>query len=148
MSLHDLRHTGISYWLRHGKNIKRISRVAGHSDVSITMRIYYNLLPEELDNVFDDSWTRIITSASSLTVMSAPATCMSGSSIWTTRMTLTSATLPSTSQHCCRFTPRLMILWTTVCVTGSKESAQGESAIGRFRAESLVTLRYGSQAFC
>ena len=54
MSLHDLRHTGISYWLRHGKNIKRISRVAGHSDVSITMRIYYNLLPEELDSVFDD----------------------------------------------------------------------------------------------
>ena len=54
MSLHDLRHTGISYWLRHGKNIKRISRVAGHSDVSITMRIYYNLLPEELDTVFDD----------------------------------------------------------------------------------------------
>ena len=54
MSLHDLRHTGISYWLRHGKNIKRISRVAGHSDVSITMRIYYNLLPDELDNVFDD----------------------------------------------------------------------------------------------
>ena len=54
MSLHDLRHTGISYWLRHGKNIKRISRAAGHSDVSITMRIYYNLLPDELDRVFGD----------------------------------------------------------------------------------------------
>ena len=54
MSLHDLRHTGISYWLRHGKNIKLISKVAGHSDVSITMRIYYNLLPDELDRVFGD----------------------------------------------------------------------------------------------
>ena len=53
LSLHDLRHTGISYWLRHGANIKRISRVAGHSDVSITMRIYYNLLPEEYDSAFD-----------------------------------------------------------------------------------------------
>lgn len=54
MSLHDLRHTGISYWLRHGKNIKLISRAAGHSDVSITMRIYYNLLPDELDRIFGD----------------------------------------------------------------------------------------------
>ena len=53
LSLHDLRHTGISYWLRHGANIKRISRIAGHSDVSITMRIYYNLLPEEYDSAFD-----------------------------------------------------------------------------------------------
>lgn len=52
LSLHDLRHTGISYWLRHGKNIKLISRAAGHSDVSITMRIYYNLLPDELDKIF------------------------------------------------------------------------------------------------
>lgn len=54
LSLHDLRHTGISYWLRHGKNIKLISRAAGHSDVSITMRIYYNLLPDELDKIFGD----------------------------------------------------------------------------------------------
>ncbi len=52
LSPHDLRHSGISYQIRHKMDIKVISRLAGHSDVSVTMRIYYDLIPEQLDNPY------------------------------------------------------------------------------------------------
>ena len=43
ISIHGLRHTGISYWIRHGVDIASISRTAGHTDISTTTRIYYNI---------------------------------------------------------------------------------------------------------
>ena len=55
LSLHDLRHTGISYWLRHGENIKVISRFAGHSSVNITMSVYYNLVSDDFEQAFQSN---------------------------------------------------------------------------------------------
>lgn len=54
ISLHGLRHTGISYWIRHGKDIALISRTAGHSDISTTTRIYYNIIEEQKMTMFKD----------------------------------------------------------------------------------------------
>ena len=53
ISLHGLRHTGISYYIRHGVDISLISRTAGHSDISTTMKIYYNIIEEQKMSMFD-----------------------------------------------------------------------------------------------
>lgn len=52
VSVHGLRHTGISYFIRHGVSIKVISKMAGHSDVATTDKIYYNVIQEQLRNAF------------------------------------------------------------------------------------------------
>lgn len=52
VSVHDLRHTGISYFLRHGMDVKVVSALAGHSDVTTTMRIYYNLVADQFDDPY------------------------------------------------------------------------------------------------
>ena len=41
--MHYLRHSGISYYLRHGVPIDVISKMAGHSSTDITRRIYYHI---------------------------------------------------------------------------------------------------------
>ena len=41
--MHYLRHSGISYYLRHGVPIDVISKMAGHSSADITRRIYYHI---------------------------------------------------------------------------------------------------------
>ncbi len=51
VTVHGLRHTGISYFLRHGIDIKVISEQAGHSEVSTTQNIYYNLVSEQLEEM-------------------------------------------------------------------------------------------------
>lgn len=62
ISIHGLRHTGISYFLRHGVDIKVVSKLAGHSDVTITMGIYYNLVKEQLENPYAKFFRDIIAS--------------------------------------------------------------------------------------
>ncbi|MCR4762518.1 MAG: tyrosine-type recombinase/integrase [Lachnospiraceae bacterium] len=52
VTIHGLRHTGISYFIRHGADIKVISQQAGHSDVGTTTRIYYNIINEQIDDVY------------------------------------------------------------------------------------------------
>ncbi len=59
ISIHDLRHTGISFFIRKGYDVKVISRLAGHSDVSTTMRIYYNLVKEQIENPYADLYQLI-----------------------------------------------------------------------------------------
>ncbi len=54
ISIHGLRHTGISYWIRHGVDIASISRTAGHTDISTTTRIYYNIIKEQTMSMFDN----------------------------------------------------------------------------------------------
>ena len=54
VTVHGLRHTGISYFLRHGVDVKVISEMAGHSDVATTQRIYYNVLQEQKDAAYDE----------------------------------------------------------------------------------------------
>lgn len=46
--VHDLRHTGISYFLRHGSPLAEVSKRAGHSKQSITADIYSHVLEETL----------------------------------------------------------------------------------------------------
>lgn len=46
-SPHDLRHTGISYYIRNGVPIDVVSKFAGHSNTSITSRIYYHIIEDQ-----------------------------------------------------------------------------------------------------
>lgn len=46
LNVHSLRHTGISYSLRHAKDnqdVMAVSAMAGHADVSVTFKIYNHL---------------------------------------------------------------------------------------------------------
>jgi integrase len=45
--LHYLRHTGISYYLRHGIPLEMVSKMAGHSSVAITERVYYHIIHQQ-----------------------------------------------------------------------------------------------------
>lgn len=45
-SLHNLRHTGISYYIRHKVPIDIIANMAGH-DVSVTQKIYYHIIQDQ-----------------------------------------------------------------------------------------------------
>lgn len=45
MRIHDLRHSAVTILLARGVNIKVISELLGHSDISITLRVYGHLLP-------------------------------------------------------------------------------------------------------
>jgi integrase len=45
MRFHDLRHTAATLLLGAGVNIKVVSEMLGHSNISITLRIYAHVLP-------------------------------------------------------------------------------------------------------
>ena len=53
ISVHGLRHTGISFFIRHGVDIKYISEMAGHSNVGITMQIYYEVVQEQKESEWE-----------------------------------------------------------------------------------------------
>jgi len=42
---HDLRHTAATLLLAQGINVKVISEMLGHADVSITLRVYAHVMP-------------------------------------------------------------------------------------------------------
>ena len=42
---HDLRHTAATMLLRQKVNVKVVSEMLGHADISITLRIYAHILP-------------------------------------------------------------------------------------------------------
>lgn len=44
---HDLRHTHATGLIAAGSSIKAVSRRLGHSDISITLRVYGHLLPDD-----------------------------------------------------------------------------------------------------
>jgi integrase len=44
---HDLRHTHASGLIAAGSSIKAVSRRLGHADVSITLRVYAHLMPDD-----------------------------------------------------------------------------------------------------
>ena len=57
---YDLRHTHATLLFRRCKDIKLVSERLGHSDVAITIRTYYHLLPRAEDEavaLFDDVLT-------------------------------------------------------------------------------------------
>lgn len=51
-SPHTLRHTGISYYIRHGVPIDMIANMAGHS-VDITKKVYYHIIKEQQNAVLN-----------------------------------------------------------------------------------------------
>ena len=50
---HDLRHSAATILLSMGVNIKVIQEMLGHSDISITLRVYGHLLPSMQQEVVD-----------------------------------------------------------------------------------------------
>ena len=46
-TLHYLRHTGISFYIRHGVPIDVVSEMAGHADTSITRQTYYHIIQKQ-----------------------------------------------------------------------------------------------------
>lgn len=52
-SLHDLRHTYASELIRNGINVKKVSQILGHSDISTTLNIYVHIGEDEYDDVRD-----------------------------------------------------------------------------------------------
>ena len=47
ITLHGLRHTGISYYIRHGVDKEIVAKMAGHSNSKITEDVYYTILNEQ-----------------------------------------------------------------------------------------------------
>jgi integrase len=47
LRFHDLRHTHASTLIADGASIKAVSRRLGHADVSITLRVYSHLMPDD-----------------------------------------------------------------------------------------------------
>lgn len=54
VTIHGLRHTGISYFLRHGVPIEVVSRMAGHQSIQITIDTYYSIIEEQKQKAIDD----------------------------------------------------------------------------------------------
>lgn len=53
VGLHKLRHTGISYYIRHGVPIEIISKMAGHSSIAVTSNIYYDLVDKQFKDAIN-----------------------------------------------------------------------------------------------
>lgn len=51
--LHYLRHTGISYYIRHGIPLEMVSKMAGHSSVAITEKVYYHIIHEQQQKMLE-----------------------------------------------------------------------------------------------
>ena len=51
--LHYLRHTGISYYIRNGIPLEMVSKMAGHSSVAITERVYYHIIHDQQQKMLD-----------------------------------------------------------------------------------------------
>jgi integrase len=62
---HDLRHFAVSQLIAQGANILQISRIAGHADPSITLKVYSHLLADGLAEAADRYDPLGLTTASS-----------------------------------------------------------------------------------
>jgi integrase len=60
ISVHGLRHTGISYFLRHGADLKTISAQAGHSNLTTTINIYYSITKDQIEGNIDKYWETLL----------------------------------------------------------------------------------------
>ena len=63
---HDLRHTCASLAVSSGANVLAVSRMLGHKDPSITLRIYADLFDSDLDAVAVNLDARIANSVQSV----------------------------------------------------------------------------------
>ena len=55
LRFHDLRHTHATGLIGAGSSIKVVSRRLGHSDISITLRVYAHLLPDDDEKLANQS---------------------------------------------------------------------------------------------
>jgi integrase len=62
-SLHSLRHTLASHLLSNGVPITVVSKMLGHTDANITLRIYSHMLPTD-DARAAEMWERIVSAPS------------------------------------------------------------------------------------
>lgn len=46
--VHDLRHSGISYLIRHGVPVEAVSKWAGHASITVTLGVYYQMIPAQI----------------------------------------------------------------------------------------------------
>lgn len=51
--VHYLRHTGISFYLRHGIPVELVSKMAGHASIDITLKRYYHIIHDQQDQLLD-----------------------------------------------------------------------------------------------
>jgi integrase len=58
-SLHTLRHTLASHLLSNGVPLTVVSKMLGHADANVTLRIYSHMLPDD-DTRAADTWEKII----------------------------------------------------------------------------------------
>ncbi len=62
-SLRTLRHTLASHLLSNGVPVTVVSKMLGHADVNITLRIYSHMLPDD-DTRAADTWEKIVSAPS------------------------------------------------------------------------------------
>jgi len=53
VTIHGLRHSGISYMLRHGVPIEVISKQAGHRTIQVTLETYYSVIEQQKTEAID-----------------------------------------------------------------------------------------------
>lgn len=53
VTIHGLRHSGISYLLRHGVPVEVVSRNAGHKSIEVTLEIYYSVIEKQKTEAID-----------------------------------------------------------------------------------------------
>jgi integrase len=54
ITIHDLRHTAASLAISNGANIKVVSRLLGHADASMTLRVYSHAFDDDMKNLSSD----------------------------------------------------------------------------------------------
>lgn len=63
-SLHTLRHTLASHLLSNGVPITVVSKMLGHADANVTLRIYSHMLPSD-DGRAADTWEKVVSGSGS-----------------------------------------------------------------------------------
>lgn len=53
VTIHGLRHSGISYMLRHGVPVEVVSKMAGHKSIKVTLEIYYSVIEKQKNEAID-----------------------------------------------------------------------------------------------
>ena len=51
LTLHDLRHTAASLAISSGANVKAVQTMLGHRSAAMTLDVYADLFPDDLDAV-------------------------------------------------------------------------------------------------
>ena len=54
VTVHGLRHSGISYFLRHGIPVEVVSKMAGHKSIQITLDTYYSVLESQKNSAIEE----------------------------------------------------------------------------------------------